>query len=406
MRIKTLRNDCWKFITILSAVIVITASLFFVSTGLASAASPPYTNWAEYPTNPVFDPLERVYYPSVLFDGTTYRMWSDNGTSIDYSTSTDGINWAPNTPMIGLVTNAHHPHVEKVGAKYMMWYWNDYGNIYTINAIRTAESTDGVNWTLDQPITQVGSTVVTGTWPNWNTGTYGVCDVFYNAGGSGSITVPTNALTVWANKFVMYYDGTTGRYEDIGVAVSNDGKNWQGYNSGLAPVLAHGPSGWDDTYTTFSTVLNIGGTYYMWYSGGHIESNEGIGYATSSDGLSWTKYTGNPILHKTDPVPWRSVRTYTPMVIYDASQFSGHGEAAYFKMWFSGKDAPGNYAMGYARILEPTATPATVGGRVNPVNKTAILAPYIGFVAGISALFIVSRLALKRFRFARVNSRK
>jgi hypothetical protein len=92
------------------------------------------------------------------------------------------------------------------------------------------------------------------------------------------------------------------------------------------------------------------------------------------------------------------------MVIYDAAQFSGAGEAVYFKMWYSGLTGA-NYTMGYARILEVPAIPAVVGGRVNPVNKTAILAPYIGFAAGISAILILSRLAWKRLRFVRVNNR-
>lgn len=407
MRLKTLRSACSRFGTILLAVIVITASLFFVSAGSARAANPPYTNWTEYPTNPVFDPTEKVYYPSILFDGTTYRLWYDDSTTTRYATSTDGINWAPGTLTTGLkLNNARHAHVEKVDTKYMVWYWDPSVSIYSINAIRTAESTDGINWNLDSPITQVGSTVVTGTWPGWNTGTYGVCDVFYNASGSATIVAPVDASTVWANKFVMYYDGTTGSYEDIGVAVSNDGKNWQGYNGGIAPVLTHGTSGaWDDVYTTFCTVLKIGGTYYMWYSGGKIASSEGIGYAQSSDGLVWTRDAGNPMMHYTDGVTWRSERTYTPMVIYDAAGFSGAGENANFKMWYSGL-ASGNYAMGYARITEPTATPTTVGGRVNPVNKTALLAPYLGAIAAAAGIIFISRQVLKRFRFVRVNNRK
>lgn len=404
MRIKAFRNACSKFGTILSVVIVITASLFFVSAGSANAANPPYTNWTEYPTNPVFDPAERAYYPSILFDGTAYRLWYDDGTTTRYTTSTDGINWAAGTLTTGLNPNARHPHVEKIGIKYMIWYWDDSVSIYSINAIRTAESTDAINWTSDAVVTQVGTTVVTGNaGVDWNAGSYGVSDVFYKAGGSATIVAPINAATVWQNKFVMYYDGTTGGVEDTGLAVSNDGKNWQGYNGGAAPVLNRGVSGaWDDGFATFSTVLNIGGTYYMWYSGGKVISGEGIGYAQSSDGLVWTKDVGNPFLHYTNGVPWRSTRTYTPMVIYDASQFSGAGESVYFKMWYSGLTGA-NYTMGYARIIE---VPVTVGGRVNPVDKTAILAPYIGFAAGISAILIVSRVALKRLRFVRVNNRK
>src|SRR4030042_214829 len=109
MRISTLRNTCWKFGINLLAVNAIIATLFFVSSGSVKAADPPYTNWAEYPTNPVFDPSERVYYPSILFDGTNYRLWYDDGTTTRYTTSTDGMNWAVGTLTTGLIpNNARH----------------------------------------------------------------------------------------------------------------------------------------------------------------------------------------------------------------------------------------------------------------------------------------------------------
>jgi hypothetical protein len=390
---------------ILLVVSVVAAGL--LAAGIVKAASPPYINWTEYPANPVLDPVEKAYYPSVLFDGTTYRMWYDDGTTTHYTTSADGISWAAGTLTAGLNAIADHPHVEKIGSKYMIWYWDNSVSIYGINAIRTAESVDGINWTSDQAITQVGTSVVTGNaGVDWNAGSYGVSDVFYNAGGSASIVAPVNAAAVWANKFVIYYDGTTGGKEDIGLAVSADGKLWQGYNGGIAPVLAHGGgSTWDRDFTTFATVLNIGGTYYMWYSGGMSESNEGIGYATSPDGLVWTRDPGNPVMHMADGITWRSVRTYTPMVIYDTAQFSGVGEAVYFKMWFTGKDAPGNYAVGYASIQEVAPPPASVGGIVHPVDKIVVLMPYLGSAA-VLALLIVAGSAARRLRFVRFNNRK
>ena len=257
-------------------------------------------------------------------------------------------------------------HVEQVASGYRIWYEDD-NYLYSINAIRTAVSTDGINWTSDQAITQVGTSVITGnSGSDWNAGTYGVCDVFYNASGSATIIAPINASTVWQNRFVMYYDGTTGGVEDIGVAVSADGILWQGYNNGVAPVLSHsGGTAWDSNFTTFCTVLNIGGTYHMWYSGGQSASNEGIGYAQSDDGLVWTKDASNPMLHISNGVAWRSGRTYTPSVIYNA------GWSSSLKMWYTGM-ASGNYAIGFATItsLSPSTTttittPGPHGGRPN-----------------------------------------
>jgi hypothetical protein len=73
----------------------------------------------------------------------------------------------------------------------------------------------------------------------------------------------------------------------------------------------------------------------MWFCGGP-NTNHGIGYACSNDGINWNKDAANPIFHKGDNVEWRDERTYTPVVIGD-------------QMWFSGKDKDtGIYAIGYA----------------------------------------------------------
>jgi hypothetical protein len=401
------KHACVRVGAVLLAVIMITAGMTFIGVKAAMAFSPEYVNWQQYPTNPVFDPVESVYYPSIYFDGSTYYMWSDYGSGTQLSYSLDGITWTPNTPVVGL-TNGRHAVVKWVGTKYMAWYWNSAGLFYSINDMRTAESNDGINWTLDAPITQVGTSVIKGgSGVNWNAGSYGPCEVFYNPAGSGTIVVPVDAATVWQNKFVMYYDGTNGAKEDIGIAVSADGKQWQGYNGGAAPVLTHGGgTTWDRDYATFCSVQLIDGKYHMWYSGGQTESNEGIGYAQSADGVTWTKYAGNPIMHKSDGVPWRASRTYTPRVLYDAGGFSGVGESAQLKMWYNGTSAADDKALGYARITISPAGPVSVGGEVFPVDKMAVLAPYLYSLLIIAAAIVIGGLAWKKRLFVKVDSRK
>ena len=117
-----------------------------------------------------------------------------------------------------------------------------------------------------------------------------------------------------------------------------DGVNWQGYNGGVAPVLAGtGVAGdWDADYVSRSTVVKEGSdAYHMWYSGGLGSMDDGIGYAFSSDGIAWSTDASNPIFHITDGVDWRDNRTYTPVVIGD-------------EMWFTGKSSADVYAVGYA----------------------------------------------------------
>jgi hypothetical protein len=320
----------------------ITAIVMLSAVALASAAASPAraivtTDWHEYGSNPVYNP-GKAYYPTILLEGGSYKMWFDGNAGLQMATSADGISWTNAGTASGL-TNPRHALVERIGDSYRMWYWNNTGSVlYSIDAIRTATSTDGLTWTGDKAITQVGSTVINNAnSSNWNRGSYGPADVIYNAAGSETIVAPSSKANVWANKFVMYYDGTTGGVESLGLAVSNDGLNWQGYNGGAAAVLAGtGVIGdWDKDFASRGTIIRENAdVYHMWYSGGNGAMDNGIGYASSSDGMNWTR-AANPIFHKNDGIAWRSSRTYTPMVI--GSQ-----------MWFSGLDGSSHYTLGYA----------------------------------------------------------
>jgi hypothetical protein len=319
----------------------------------------------EYPNNPVFDPATRAYYPTVIFDinkfsghgpSAYYKMWYSDGSGGTYLTqSEDGVNWTNINVNSGL-TNSHHCHVVyfPIGftginsglnpssnvMNYRLWYW-DTSQLYSINSIRYAESPNGINWYNDQSIQQVGNSVVSGSWPDWNRGSYGPIDVFYNPSGSNIL----DDANIWNNKFVMYYDGTTGGVEEIGLAYSTNGILWKGYGRVLE---RGGGSTWDSDYTSYGTVVKIDDTWHMWYSGSGYSggANEGIGHATSQDGLNWQRDPNNPIFHKDDGVSWRNSRTYTPSVIYEPNGFET-GSCPNLKMWFTGRTGD-NYTIGYA----------------------------------------------------------
>ena len=331
----------------------------------------------EYPNNPVFDPATRAYYPSVIFDinkfsghgdSAYYKMWYSDGSGGTYVTqSDDGINWTNINTTTGL-TNSHHCQAvyfplgfngansglnpSSATMYYRVWYWDTVlappdSVPYSINSIRYAESQNGINWFNDQAIQQVGLTVVDNTVSsNWNRGSYGPIDVFYNATGSNTL----DDANIWNNKFVMYYDGTTGGVEEIGLAYSTNGILWKGYGR----VLERGGSGaWDSDYTTYGTVVKIGDTWHLWYSGGQTQAGDGIGHATSSDGINWQRDSTNPIFHKNDGVTWRNDRTYTPSVLYDPNGFETGG-CPNLKMWFTGKDTiNSNYTIGYVNGCVP-----------------------------------------------------
>jgi hypothetical protein len=81
----------------------------------------------------------------------------------------------------------------------------------------------------------------------------------------------------------------------IGYAASQDGVTWVRHPSA---VLEPGPSSWDG-YQVFSPgVIFDGVSYHMWYTGVREFGTSflfQIGYATSPDGISWTKDPANPI---------------------------------------------------------------------------------------------------------------
>jgi uncharacterized repeat protein (TIGR01451 family) len=173
-----------------------------------------------------------------------------------------------------------------------------------------------------------------GTWPDWNRGSYGPCDVLYNPGAS-------NSGTDWT--FWMYYDGTTGGDEAIGLGFSADGVMWTGYDAGsdgqADPVIngTYLAGDWDQDYVSRATIWREGASdHRMWYSAGIGTMNHGLGYATSSDGLTWTRDPGNPVFHKDDTgypgYPWRQNRSYTPMVLRAGNLWF---------MWYSGENGGG-----------------------------------------------------------------
>lgn len=284
---------------------------------------------------------------------------------------------------LGTLTNARHPVVlydaNGFGGGtyyYKMWYW-DSASEYT-DPIRCAESSDGITWVNDQAITQDPSALLVTGWvaPYWFYSSYGAGAVLYNAAGYATI----NYADPMGNKYVMYYDAASqgfapdGTAEGTALAFSADGVYWARYGS--APVLlGSGGSAWDSNYAYAWSVLKVNGQYEMWYSGGQARSSEGIGYAQSSDGITWTKQA-DPIMHMSDGVAWRSSRTYTPSVIYDASQFSGHGDTAFLKMWYTGVSGS-DYAVGYATC--------TINLFVTPEYPVGIL---IALVACAAALAI------------------
>lgn len=87
----------------------------------------------------------------------------------------------------------------------------------------------------------------------------------------------------------------------------------------------------------------INGTYHCWYLGSDSNGNTGIGHATSSDLVSWTKDSANPVLTPTGS-GWEAQRIGSPDVVEDGGTYY---------MFYNGRDSNGNDAVLLATSSDP-----------------------------------------------------
>jgi predicted GH43/DUF377 family glycosyl hydrolase len=91
------------------------------------------------------------------------------------------------------------------------------------------------------------------------------------------------------------------------------------------PVLLNGPETFDSQFAGSSWVISDGGIYKMWYTGEDPDGFIHICYATSADGINWSKQ--GPILFTSGPQAWEASGQATPCVIKEGT--------AYY-MWYTG----------------------------------------------------------------------
>lgn len=290
-------------------------------------------NWTKHPGNPVLtsDPVgiwdsAFTTLATVIHDGINYKMWysGHNGTSyrIGLATSSDGVNWTKysGNPVLDTggagewdSSNVFFPNVIFDGTEYKMWY----GGNTKIDELEVgyATSPDGINWTKysGNPVLKSGAE---GTWDD--------------------LAIISPSVIYDGQIYKMWYSGDPGNSErQIGYATSPDGVNWEKYPGN--PVMSQTADAWDSFSVDGPSVIFDGIKYKMWYDGSNL-INRRIGYATSPDGVTWTKYSGNPVLDIGGAGEWDSKSINYPMVLFDQNKY---------KIWYTGYDLQG-YAIGYA----------------------------------------------------------
>jgi len=296
------------------------------------------TNWVKYPVNPILSQGapgswsdEGFPFTYVMEIEDTLRMWftaSDQANDrIGYATSIDGISWNLYTDtLLDVGTGGTFDEEGVFGAQivydgllYRMWYNGYDTQPYYAGNLRVgyATSSDGINWTKygDTPVLDLG-----------------------NPGSWDSFWAYVNTVLYEDGEYKMWYSGFDGvNGIMIGYATSSDGINWTKYAGN--PVITNGaPGTWDAANAQNPRVTHNGSLYEMWYNGSNGSNGYAVGYATSSDGINWTKHPDNPVLPVGSPGSFDSQWLWSPCVLLDGNVY---------KMWYAGYDGS-IYRIGYA----------------------------------------------------------
>lgn len=226
------------------------------------------TNWSKYVNNPVMiktNILTEFYaigQPTVIMENDTFKMWYC-AAGIDHRSR-------------------------------VLYAW----------------SLNGINWTKYQN----GAIVL-------NVGSAGEWD---------SKWLDTPEIVRTPTDYKLYYYGDVvdtfpPHSPAIGLATSSNGINWTKHPNN--PIFTKGDSlSWEGRWIESPAVLYDNGIYKMWYTGVPYDWRIRIGYATSPDGVNWTKYPGNPVLNIGNPGSWDDMWVGVPAVIKRNNRF---------EMWYS-----------------------------------------------------------------------
>lgn len=202
------------------------------------------------------------------------------------------------------------PSVVRLATGSFVMYYQGERNVggQYVRQIGRAVSADGITWTRDPATPVLGA------------GELGKFDEF--GVGKPSVLFDGTTWHMWYANQDRDVNHDVPAAPRIGYATSSDGVTWTRQNGGNA-VLAGGPSAWDAYGVTGPAVILDGGTFKMWFGGFEYTDNFAeIGYATSSDGVAWTKH-GRVLDTLSDSFDWVAVSD--PAVVKDGSTY---------RMWY------------------------------------------------------------------------
>jgi hypothetical protein len=178
--------------------------------------------------------------------------------------------------------------VLKEGETYRMWVsWRPKRSVALV------ESKDGLHWS-EPPQIVLGPRVETG-WED-------------------DINRPV--VIKREDGYHMWYTGQSEGHSRIGYATSPDGVKWKRMSQ--TPVLSP-TEPWEKVALMCPDVIwdARAGMFRMWYSGGEQYEPDAIGYATSADGIHWTKHAGNPVFKSDPSAEWEKYKVTACQVVED-----------------------------------------------------------------------------------------
>jgi len=122
------------------------------------------------------------------------------------------------------------------------------------------------------------------------------------------------AILKRGDEYHMWYTGQAKKRSWIGYATSADGITWKRLSD--KPVLSANKP-WEKVAIMCPHVIWDEQTklFHMWYSGGEQYEPDAIGYATSPDGLTWTKHEANPVFKSDPDVAWEKQKVTACQVV-------------------------------------------------------------------------------------------
>ncbi len=183
--------------------------------------------------------------------------------------------------MANTAGNLYAPEILVENGTYKMWYGAQSATGH--DAIHFATSADGVHWT------KYGVVIPTG---------------IYNHVNDPSV-VRVN------NTYYMYYSvAPEDEMDQVWCATSQDCLFWIIRGSVILPAAAQ--TEWDSLKVGRPSVLYQDGIFKMWFDGTQRDVSDPkavapgtgrhVGFANSTDGLNWVKYTANPVFNNSGAI--------------------------------------------------------------------------------------------------------